>query len=698
MSLLPPSAIPRQVKNEWRPSRYLSEPQPPPVDEAMRMQELEAVARAMADGKPVKKTRPRRTVDYNGPLGRWTLLRKLRPNQGYLPTVRPAVPFIIDLYPPKAYRDNASTSLCTKFIHTSTNKVRCPVNVVTWTPEGRRVLTGSTSGEFTLWNGLTFNFETILQAHDNAICTLTFTHSGQYLASADKAGTIKYFEPNMNNLAAWQGSNSHEAIRGLSFSPDDRRFATASDDSSVRIWSFQERRVESILEGHGWDVKCVEWHPTKGLLVSGSKDNDVKFWDPRSGTVLSTLHHHKNTIQALSWSPNGDMVASASRDQTVRVFDIRAMKEFRIFKGHKKEVCSVTWHPVHPILVSGGSEGAILHWDITEPEPSFGQPPHPPRANLAQAHDSNVWSLQFHPLGHLLASASNDHTTRFWSRERPGDTASVFVGGGARPVEVPQEQDAYGYGEMDEEDVEMAPGFGAGPAQGGGAPWWEQNGQDNFGRNVRDGPDEAYEEMPWNGNGNGNGNENEWRGGGGNRRGQGQGRQTLVLKYMRLNQPFDELPMEYFLGSGQCSRPPEFVYGFGFPRAPSIAVIHAQLRAMQQKIPHQDLADRQKITPLKALVQYMKREIDVPVVCDMDMITVEGAKTPIVFYMFNSHNADTAYLPVSVKCTADQMQRLFKELGWDEVPSAKWYLTALYGYPDDEEDFNIVPKKRVVLH
>jgi polyadenylation factor subunit 2 len=113
----------------------------------------------------------------------------------------------------------------------------------------------------------------------------------------------------MNNLTAWQGSSSREAIRGLSFSPDDQRFATASDDSSVRIWSFQESRVESVLTGgyclpfsyiylffsfmtlgHGWDVKCVQWHPTKGLLVSGSKDNQIKFWDPRTGTVLSTLY------------------------------------------------------------------------------------------------------------------------------------------------------------------------------------------------------------------------------------------------------------------------------------------------------------------------------------------------------------------------------------------------------------------------
>ena len=44
------------------------------------------------------------------------------------------------------------------------------------------------------------------------------------------------------------------------------------------------------ITGHGWDVKCVEWHPTKGLLVSGSKDNQIKFWDPRTGTTLSTLY------------------------------------------------------------------------------------------------------------------------------------------------------------------------------------------------------------------------------------------------------------------------------------------------------------------------------------------------------------------------------------------------------------------------
>ena len=156
-----------------------------------------------------------------------------------------------------------------------------------FTSEGRRVLTGATSGEFTLWNGLTFNFETILQAHDVAVRCGEWSHSGVWFVSGDANGTIKYFQNNMNNLQAFQAHP--ESVRDVSFAPNDARFVTGADDSTIKIWSFEEMREERTLTGHGWDVKCVKWHPTKGLLVSGSKDNLVKFWDPRSAKCITTL-------------------------------------------------------------------------------------------------------------------------------------------------------------------------------------------------------------------------------------------------------------------------------------------------------------------------------------------------------------------------------------------------------------------------
>jgi polyadenylation factor subunit 2 len=74
--LLPDNVVPRpqtMSRLEWTPKKYRSAPQPPPTDDG-KIQDIDA--RQMLDGKLVKKTRPRRTVDYNGGMGRWTLVRR----------------------------------------------------------------------------------------------------------------------------------------------------------------------------------------------------------------------------------------------------------------------------------------------------------------------------------------------------------------------------------------------------------------------------------------------------------------------------------------------------------------------------------------------------------------------------------------------------------------------------------------------
>lgn len=326
-----------------------------------------------------------------------------------------------------------------RHLHSSLNKVKHPVNVVRWTPEGRRLLTASSSGEFTLWNGTGFNFETIMQAHDVAIRALSYSHSDDWLISADHDGVIKYWQPNFNNVKVIQGHA--DPIRDLAFSPNDAKFVTASDDSTLKIFDFAGGVEESTLTGHGWDAKSVDWHPTKGLLVSGSKDHLVKLWDPRTGRCLTTLHGHKNTItKTLFERVRGQCLATSARDQTARVFDLRMMRDICLLKGHEKDISTLAWHPIHSSLLStGGADGALNHYLLDEPntppETATSLAPYDspdpstapaqaiyPAHKITYAHDFAIWSMDWHPLGHILATGSNDRVTRFWTRARPGET------------------------------------------------------------------------------------------------------------------------------------------------------------------------------------------------------------------------------------------------------------------------------------
>ncbi|KAF5469828.1 hypothetical protein F2P56_010387 [Juglans regia] len=364
--------------------------------------------------KRMRKLTQRRAVDYTSTVVRYMQIRMWQRDSRDRTTLQPTPAAAIDMLPTIAYSDNPSTSFTAKFVHTSLNKNRCSINRVLWTPTGRRLITGSQSGEFTLWNGQSFNFEMILQAHDQAIRSMIWSHNDNWMVSGDDGGSIKYWQNNMNNVKANKSAHK-ESVRDLSFCRTDLKFCSCSDDTTVKIWDFARCQEERSLSGHGWDVKSVDWHPTKSLLVSGGKDNLVKLWDAKTGRELCSFHGHKNVVLSVKWNQNGNWVLTASKDQIIKLYDIRAMKELESFRGHRKDVTALAWHPFHEeYFVSGSFDGSIFHWLVGHETP---------QVEIPNAHDNAVWDLAWHPIGYLLCSGSNDHTTKFWCKNRPGDTA-----------------------------------------------------------------------------------------------------------------------------------------------------------------------------------------------------------------------------------------------------------------------------------
>jgi WD40 repeat protein len=78
-------------------------------------------------------------------------------------------------------------------------------------------------------------------------------------------------------------------VNSVAFSHDSTRLASASDDSTVKIWDARSGKCLHTLEGHSGWVSSVAFSHDSTRLASALDDSTVKIWDARSGKCLQTL-------------------------------------------------------------------------------------------------------------------------------------------------------------------------------------------------------------------------------------------------------------------------------------------------------------------------------------------------------------------------------------------------------------------------
>ena len=113
-----------------------------------------------------------------------------------------------------------------------------------------------------------------------------------------------------SNHALWTTSlrtfEGHKSIvRSIGFSLDGSKLASASDDSTVRLWDVETgTAIGSALEGHSSLVGSVIFSPDGSKLASASNDNTLHLWDVETGTTIgSPLECHSSVINSVVFSP-----------------------------------------------------------------------------------------------------------------------------------------------------------------------------------------------------------------------------------------------------------------------------------------------------------------------------------------------------------------------------------------------------------
>jgi RNA polymerase sigma factor (sigma-70 family) len=308
------------------------------------------------------------------------------------------------------------------------------INSVSFTPDGRSVVTSRGDGAVRVWDIATGQEVRRLDHPDPGFFTpAALSPDGRLLAVGGKT-EIRLWDLTTGRLAQSFGGYK-ELVTALTFSPDGAYLASvapaAGDGGNIHRMLWGSVRVRSVASGQEVFRRDQTAYPSgfsspvftpddRGL--AGVDHGAIRVLDfasqQRRGPEWANLHaviaSPDRAVLTMAASPGGAWLATSHQDGTVRLRDHLSGREVLTLRPDADEVRRLLWAPDGATLFTGNGDGTVLEWDLTPP----GGPPDWSAA-LAPAEADQVWTD--------LASADAGTAYRaYWRLACAGNAVAVF--------------------------------------------------------------------------------------------------------------------------------------------------------------------------------------------------------------------------------------------------------------------------------
>ena len=297
---------------------------------------------------------------------------------------------------PTPTRVPLGTTLLTYSGHTT------QVNAVAWSPDGKRIASGSLDSTVQVWDATSGN--QILTYHSGQVVAVSWSPDGKRIATGGIDGTVQVWDTATGNTIF--GYRGHfDAVFAVAWSPDGKRIASGGVDGTVQVWSAASGHNLFTYHGLSGPVRTVIWSSDGTYIASGGGpiDNAVRVWNTTTGETIVTYNGHSDVVYALAWSPDGKRIASGSGDKTVQVWNSSTGRLLLTYRGHSKQAQAIVSSPNKNYFSSWGGRkaGYAVRWTSN-------------KESMLSGSSIGVFGLAWSPDGKRIASGGGDETVQIW--------------------------------------------------------------------------------------------------------------------------------------------------------------------------------------------------------------------------------------------------------------------------------------------
>uniref|UniRef100_A0A2H1V837 Coatomer subunit beta' n=1 Tax=Spodoptera frugiperda TaxID=7108 RepID=A0A2H1V837_SPOFR len=213
-----------------------------------------------------------------------------------------------------------------------------------------------------------FNYNTLervhaFEAHSDYVRCIAIHPTQPYILTSSDDLLIKLWnwERNWACQQVFEG-HTHYVMQIVINPKDNNTFASASLDTTVKVWQLGSSISNFTLEGHEKGVNCVDYYHggDKPYLISGADDRLVKIWDYQNKTCVQTLESHTQNVTAVSFHPELPILMTGSEDGTIRIWHAGTYRlESSLNYGFERVWTISSMHGSNNVAI-GYDEGTIM--------------------------------------------------------------------------------------------------------------------------------------------------------------------------------------------------------------------------------------------------------------------------------------------------------------------------------------------------